>query len=123
MILSYNGTDLSQYVTKYGFTETPRVIEGVNKGTSLSGVAIPDVVAIKYDITIPCRPLSPAQVGALWTLVNSQLADPYLQLTYSRADGTSRTMLARISLGGAEKVMETSEHTLYEGLVLKFTEK
>lgn len=123
MILTYNGADLSSYITKYGFVETPRIIEGWNKGVAMDGSDIPDVIAVKYDITLTLKPLTPAEVGVFWSLVGGLTSATYKSLTYTSANGNTRTIQARISSTGAAKVLETTERTYYNAIVITFSEK
>lgn len=123
MILNYNGSDLSGYVTKYGFVETPRVISGKNVGTAMDGSDIPDIIAVKRDLTVTLRPLTSVQAQIFFNLVSGSASNTYKTLSYSSADGSTRTILAKVTMTGATKVMETSEHTLYDGMTVTFTEK
>lgn len=123
MVLIYNGINLSQYITKYGVTETPRIIEGANAGTSINGTSIDDVVAVKFDPTFTCRVLNTSKVSILWSIINTFSLGAYYTLTYTSANGTERVIQARLSSTGATKVMDTQERTLYDGIVLSFKEK
>ena len=117
----FNGTVLSGLVTKYGFNETRREILGPNESVARSGAGIDDTRAVKFDPTYTLIPLTPAQVAIVWNLASLK---GYRTLKYTDATGALRPVQARLHVqGGAQLVMDTSERTLYDGIVLYFEVK
>ena len=124
MILTYAGIDLSGFVTKYGFSESVREIEGKNGGLSISGLDIPDVVAVKFDPSFVLRPMIPSQLTVIWGLVRAMPSNTYRTLVYTNPEGSSRTIQAKlVAAAPAEKVLETSSRTLFDGVRITFKEK
>lgn len=123
MTLVYGGVDLSQYITKYAVTETPRIIEGPNKGTARNGEDIPDIIAVKIDPSFICRPLNPASIRVIRNLLRTLPTTPYKTLTYDSDEGSVRTINAKLTMSASTKVMDTADRTLYDGIVLVFNEK
>lgn len=117
----FNGTVLSGFVTKYGFSEARREILGPNESTARSGSGIDDTRAIKFDPTYTLIPLTPAQMKIIWGLASLK---GYRTLKYTDATGELQSVQARMHVqGGAQLVMDTSERTLYDGIVLNFEVK
>ena len=118
MRLEYNYVDLSDYPTKYGFSETPRRVAGPNEGVAINGRGIDDTVAIKMDPTFTLKPLAPEQVAVLWELA---LMPGYRTLVYEDSTGTVVETEARmIFKAGAALAMVNSEHIFYNGLSISF---
>lgn len=124
MTLIYAGVDLSAFTTKYGFTETPREVEGPNSGTSISGLGISDIVAMKFDPTFVLRPLNTMQVQMIWNLLRAVPVNTYRTLRYTNPEGTLREISAKLTnVGAASKVLENRSRTLYDGVVITFMEQ
>lgn len=121
MTLSFNGVDLSGMVTKYGYSETPRVISGPNETTARDGSIIDDTRAVKFDPTFTLWPLQPTDVTKIWQL--AALKGMHT-LVYVDATGTTRTVQARMRLNsGAQLALVSSERTFYNGIVVRFEVK
>ena len=124
MILEYGGVDLSAFVTKYGFSEEVREIEGPNSGVSISGKEIRDILAVKIDPTFVLRPMVAAQITIIYDLVRALPTQTYNTLTYTSPEGLSRTIEARLETAGVlEKALENSSRTVFDGLFLTFRER
>lgn len=122
MTLIFDGTVLSGLVAKYGFSEAPRRILGPNERVARSGSGIDDTRAVKFDPTFTLRPITRAQLVLVWGLAARK---GYRTLKYKPDEqATQISVQARLIVqGAAQKVMETSERVLYDGIVLYFEVK
>ena len=122
MTLTYGGYDIASWTGKYGVSLVPRTVEGPNPIDSIAGTHEPDPLAQKLDITVDCWPLSDDQMVVLQTLLNNAVDVPYQTLQYALGN-VSVTGSYRISASQGTTVLDTSEHKLYGGVVITFTQR
>lgn len=123
MTLTYKGVDLSSYIVKYSYTETPRVIEGPNSGVAINGSGIKDVRAVKYDPSFSLQPLDTTKMAQLKAFLNAQTLGAYGTLVYTDMTGNDVTKQAMLIASGAKLAMDTSDRKVYNEITILFEEQ
>lgn len=73
-----NGTDFTNDIQHKDFSETLRKIEGAGAGTAINGNRILDVIAVKHDLKVSLKPLTPDKLSALMVMISQ----PSISVTY-----------------------------------------
>lgn len=121
MTATFNGISFGDLVLKYGLSELPRRVSGPNEGVAISGKAIDDTLAIKYDPTFTLWPLTTEQMGTVWQMA---AVKGFAPLVYSDPRGVARTINARLTVSSpAIKALEFTNEAYYNGVVLTFEEQ
>lgn len=121
MTATFNGISFGDLVTKYGLSELPRRVSGPNEGVAISGKAIDDTVAIKFDPTFQLWPLTMDQMQTVWQMA---AVKGFAPLVYADPQGNARSIQARLTVTApAVKALENTEHTYFNGVVLSFEEQ
>lgn len=119
----FDGLSLDGYATVYGIEEVYREVEGTNVRTSISGEDIPDILAVKYDLIITCRPLTPQQMHQLHLKLAGNATSPYKTLSYTTLGNESGGGNYKMSITGGRPVMNNASRTLIDGVVITLQQK
>lgn len=94
--LLINGTNVTAYLPPTGYTVGYQSVDGGQGGTMQDGTYTEDEIAIKAVISIPCMPLSDAQIALL---LSNVFGNPYCAVQYyDPMRGTNRQINARRSV-------------------------
>lgn len=122
LAITINGEDFSDKLEYTNRSETQRKVSGLNTGTAMNGEAIYDDLAIKYDLTVTTKPMTPdALTAMISTLSGVTLTINY----YSAMRNTNVTQTMRLEvvsavIGGLVNARSTP---VISNIPLSFTQK